>query len=121
QLRVDVPGNRLAAILDAFEEEKLVPRTEDLLAVGSEQRYSAIWFKSRRPPPRLVHGCGKSLAWYEDNGEQDLLQLDVRMSPAPHPGNSPERLAAQLAQARKDVAARPEDRDARFRRPLAAF
>ena len=121
RLRVDVPVKQRESTREALEEEKFVPRTEDLLAVSGEARYSAVWFKPPRPLVNPVYACGENRAWYEDNLRLGSFQLDVRVSPAPPGGTKPGQLTATLARAQKAVAARPKDGAARMRRARAFF
>jgi formylglycine-generating enzyme required for sulfatase activity/tetratricopeptide (TPR) repeat protein len=121
QMYVGVAEAQHRAVWQPLQKDGYAPRMRHLmLGADGKPRHSAVWWKSQNTPTyRAISGTGQQD--YEGNLTGSDVQMDVSLSKAAKPTSSPERYAAQLAQAEKVLQAKPDDLDARSSRAQAYF
>jgi formylglycine-generating enzyme required for sulfatase activity/serine/threonine protein kinase len=121
RMYVGVPASRHQAAYAPLMKEGYVPRTQSQCLIGGQPLYSAVWWKPVKPSETNIYNYPREEAWYEGNLSPSNFQVDVRVArAAPLPAGR-ESAASALAQAQKDLTAKPGDLNALFRRAQAYY
>ncbi len=120
QIYLGVTNDKHQEAFTAFRSTGFIPRTLQVsLSRDGRPHYSGVWWKHKRTPEQWTLNWDRGERAYQDNAFLDLVQMDLHLSPAPPPASARTRHTNQLAQAEKDLQAKPDNLNARYRRAQA--